>query len=126
MSDPIETFFDGLARRGYEPVLQHTVASIQWELLDGAATDHWWVGIDRGRVKVRRGEAPADTVVKQERQTLVDTILGRRNAMTAFLRGEAGYTGPGESVVVFRRLFPDRAQISPEQARATAATGARR
>ena len=123
MSDPIESFFDGLGGRGYEPLLQHTVGSLQFELLDGKTTEHWWVGIDRGRVKVRRGEAPAETLIKQERQTMVDTILGRRNAMTTFLRGEAGFTGPGEAVVVFRRLFPDRSQVSAAQLSATATTG---
>jgi hypothetical protein len=123
MSDPIESFFDGLGRRGYEPLLQHTVGSIQWQLLDGRTTECWWVGIDRGRVKVRRGEAPAETVVREERQTMVDMILGRRNAMTAFLRGEAGFNGPGEAVVVFRRLFPDRSQVpTATQLPATATT----
>lgn len=126
MSDPIESFFVGLARRGYEPLLQHTVASIQWEFLDGGKTDCWWVGIDRGRVKVRHGEAPAETVARQDRQTMVDIVLGRRNAATAFLRGEAGYTGPGESLVVFRRLFPDRAQVFPDRVRVSAAAGAGR
>ena len=123
MSDPIESFFDGLGRRGYEPLLQHTVGSIQWEFLDGKATERWWVGIDRGRVKVRRGEAPAETLVREDRQTMVDTILGRRNAMTTFLRGEAGYSGPGEAVVVFRRLLPDRAQVAAAEAPAVAAPG---
>ena len=123
MSDPIESFFDGLARRGYEPVLQHTVASIQWELLDGGVTDKWWVGIDRGRVEVQRGEAPADTVVRQERQTMVDTVLGRRNATTVFLRGESGYAGPGEALVVFRRLFPDRSQVPAAGEPASASAG---
>ena len=28
---------------------------------------------------------------------MVDTILGRDNPLTAFLRGEAGYTGDGET-----------------------------
>ena len=121
MSDPIESFFDGLGRRGYEPLLQHTVGSIQWEFLDGTTPERWWVGIDRGRVKVRRGEAPAETLIREERQTMVDVILGRRNAMAAFLRGEAGYTGSGETVVVFRRLFPDRAQSSATQMSAAAA-----
>ena len=123
MSDPIETFFDGLGRRGYEPLLQHTVGSIQFEVLDGGTTDKWWVGIDRGRVKVRRTDAPADTVVRQERQTMVDVILGRRNAMTAFLRGDAGYSGPGETVVVFRRLWPDRSQVPAAREASYAAAG---
>jgi hypothetical protein len=112
MSDPIEEFFDGLGRRGYESLLGHTVGSIQWEILDCGATDRWWVGIDRGRVDVRHGEAPADTVVRQERNTLVDTILGRVNPFTTFLRGQTGYTGIGEPLVVFQRLFPDRAQMA--------------
>jgi hypothetical protein len=123
MSDPIESFFDGLGRRGYEPLLQHTVGSMQWEFLDGAKTECWWVGIDRGKVTVRRGRAPAETVVREERQTMVDTILGRRNAMTTFLRGEAGYSGAGETLVVFRRLFPDANQAYTARVPAAARAG---
>ena len=115
MSDPIEIFFDGLARRGYEPILGHTVSDIQWEILDGEASDHWWVGIDRGKVKVRHGEAPARCLVRQERQTLVDTILGRNNPMSTLLRGQSGFSGEGEALVVFQRLFPDRAQTAQSE-----------
>jgi hypothetical protein len=108
MGDPIEDFFTGLGRRGYEPLLQHTVGSIRFDLLSGDETDHWWVGIDRGQVTVEHEDRAARSVVRQDRHTLVDTIEGRANVLTAFLRGEAGYVGQSEPVVVFQRLFPDR------------------
>jgi hypothetical protein len=90
MGDPIEDFFDGLARRGYEPLLQHTVGSIRFDVLDGEQTDHWWVGVERGRVTVCHEDRAAGSVVRQD------------------LRGEAGHSGESEPLVVFQRLFPDR------------------
>jgi hypothetical protein len=108
MSDPIEDFFEGLGRRGYEPLLQHTAGSIRFDLLDGNETDHWWVGIDRGHVTICHEDRAAKTVSRQDRATMVDTIQGRVNPLTAFLRGDSGYTGEGEPLVIFQRLFPAR------------------
>lgn len=112
MTDPVEEFFDRLAQRGYEPLLQHTAGSIRFDLVDGDDTDHWWVGIDRGRVTVCHEDRAAKSVAQQERTTMVDTILGRVNPTSAFLRGEAGYSGDTEPIVVFQRLFPDRTLAS--------------
>ena len=36
MTDPVEEFFDGLAERGYEPLLQHNSGSIRFDVTDGA------------------------------------------------------------------------------------------
>ena len=117
MRDPVEDFFDGLARRGFEPLLQHTIGSIRFDVLDGDETDHWWVGVDRGRVTVCHEDRAATSVVRQDRSTLVDTIMGRVNPMTVFLRGDAGYSGESEPLVVFQRLFPDRSIAVAEPAR---------
>jgi hypothetical protein len=125
MSDPIEDFFNGLAHRGYEPLLQHTVGSVRYDLISGEGTDHWWVAIDRGKVTVAHEDRVAGSVVRQERQTLVDTIEGRVNPLTAFLRGEAGYTGETEPLVVFQRLFPER-DDPPAQPKAAQPVGAAR
>jgi hypothetical protein len=108
MSDPVEDFFQDLAQRSYEPLLQHITGSIRFDLLDADQVDHWWVGIDRGRLTVCHEDRDAGSVTKEERSTFADVILGRRNAMTTFLRGDAGYAGDGEPLVVFQRLFGER------------------
>lgn len=122
MSDPIEDFFDGLAKRGYEPLLQHVIGSIRFDLVNGDETDHWWVGMDRGKVTVLHEDRVAKSIARQDRATFVDAILGRRNPMTTFLRGDAGYSGEGEPLVIFTRLFPDR---SLAERQATARTAGR-
>jgi hypothetical protein len=118
MSDPIEDFFGGLAKRGYEPLLQHVIGSIRFDLENGDETDHWWVGMDRGKVTVLHEDRVAKSIARQERSTLVDAILGRRNPMTTFLRGDSGYSGEGEPLVIFARLFPDRS-LAERQATAS-------
>jgi hypothetical protein len=108
MSDPVDDFFTGLSKRGYEPLLQHVIGSIRFDLENGDETDHWWVGLDRGKVTVLHEDRVAKSVSRQDRSTLIDAILGRRNPMTTFLQGDAGYSGEGEPLVIFSRLFPDR------------------
>jgi hypothetical protein len=85
--------------------LQHTAGSIRFDLLDGHQTDHWWIGIDRGQLTVCHEDRAAKSVTRQERSTLTDIILGRRNSMTVFLQGDAAYSGETEPLVLFARLF---------------------
>jgi hypothetical protein len=125
MSDPIEDFFDGLAKRGYEPLLQHVIGSIRFDLLNGDETDHWWVGLDRGKVEVLHEDRLAKSIARQDRATFVDAILGRRNPMTTFLQGDAGYSGEGEPLVIFARLFPDGSVAERHSASESAAAKGR-
>ena len=83
MTDPVEEFFDGLAERGYEPLLQHNSGSIRFDVTDGGAVDHWRVTIDQGKVTVGRDDTAADTVVVQDRAVLLDAIQGRQNLVIA-------------------------------------------
>jgi hypothetical protein len=105
MSDPVEDFFQDLAQREYEPLLQHTTGSIRFDLLDDHQIDHWWVGVDRGRLSVYHEDREATSITREDRSTFSDVVLGRRNAMTAFLQGDVGYVGDSETLVVFQRLF---------------------
>src|SRR5215468_10442892 len=88
MTDAVEEFFNGLAERGYEPLLRHSSGSIRFDVTDGGAVDHWRVTIDQGKVMVGRDDAAADTVVTQDRAVLVDAIEGRQNAMIALGLGQ--------------------------------------
>jgi hypothetical protein len=110
MSDPVEDFFTELGRRGYEPLLQHIAGSIRFDVHDGDQVDHWWIGIDQGRITVEHADREAKSVAKEDRATLTDIVLGRRNALTTLLQGNSGYTGDGEPLVVFQRMFPDGAR----------------
>jgi putative sterol carrier protein len=112
MTDPVEEFFNGLAQRGYEPLLQHNSGSIRFDLKDGDAIDHWRVTIDQGKLAVGRDDAAADTVVIQDRATLVDAIQGKQNVMIALGLGQIGVSGDIERLVSFQRLFGKRPEMA--------------
>jgi hypothetical protein len=112
MNDPVEEFFTGLGKRGFEPLLQHISGSIRFDLSDGGVTDHWRVAIDRGKLTVGRGEAAADTVVTQDRSVLADAIVGKQNLLNAMMLGQAGITGDVENLVSFQRLFGNRPEMA--------------
>lgn len=112
MTDVVDRFFEGLAQRGYEPMLQRATGTIRFDLHQEDSTDHWRVAIDQGHVTVRHDDAASDTVVTEERDTLADTILGKKTIMIAIARGEVGFSGDVERFILFQRLFgrePDAA-----------------
>jgi putative sterol carrier protein len=116
MTDSVEEFFNGLAQRGYEPLLQHNSGSIRFDLRDGGVTDHWRVTIDQGKVSVGHEEAAADTVVTQDRSVLADAIAGKQNMMIAIMLGQVDITGDTERLLSFQRLFGQRPEMATTQA----------
>jgi hypothetical protein len=116
MTDPVEEFFNGLAERGYEPLLQHNSGSIRFDVTDGGAIDHWRVTIDQGKVTVGRDDTAADTVAIQDRAVLVDAIQGNQNLVIALWLGQVGVSGNSERLVSFQRLFGNRPEPAAAQA----------
>jgi hypothetical protein len=91
----IGELFDALAQREYVPLLEKTVGSARFEVVDGKQTERWHVTIDKGHIRVSRRNARADTA-------------GRLNAMAAVLRGELVLEGDPRLLVRLQRLFPRR------------------
>jgi hypothetical protein len=116
MTDVVEEFFNGLAQRGYEPALQRVVGAIRFDLHEGDLIDHWRVTIDHGHVTVRHDDAAADTVVAEERETMADAIVGKKNIMIAITRGEVGFTGNLERFSIFQRLFGRQLEAATTEA----------
>src|SRR5262249_59653687 len=54
MPDATEEFFDELARRGHEPLLEKAKGTVRYDLVDGEQTDHWLVTLDQGGVTLSR------------------------------------------------------------------------
>jgi putative sterol carrier protein len=106
MGDATAEFFEELASRGHEPLLEGAVGTLRFEVVDGRRTDHWVVVIDRGDVSVSREYAEADAVLRTDPSTLDAIVTGRMATLVAFLRGLAAVEGDPERVVVFRRMFP--------------------
>ncbi|HEU4657415.1 MAG TPA: SCP2 sterol-binding domain-containing protein [Capillimicrobium sp.] len=106
MGDTTTEFFERVARRGHEPMLDKARGTIRFERVDGARTDQWRVTIDCGDVSVSHGPGDADCVVRADADVLDAVASGEANAFTAILRGEIAFEGDPELLVLFQRLLP--------------------
>ncbi len=105
-ADPTATFFDGVAKRGREPLLQNASGTLRVELRTGRRTEYWHVTIDKGDIAVSNANDEADAVIRCEKALFDEMATGRANMMTAILRGEFETDGDLGLVVSFQRLFP--------------------
>src|SRR5262245_2332461 len=120
MSDPTRQFFEELAQRDHEPLLENTSGTMRFDITNGKKTDHWFVTIDKGDVTVshRSGDADASIVASK---ALFDTLAsGNVSPVAAALRGTLAIEGDWGLLVLFRRLLPGP---STAKRRAPARTG---
>lgn len=106
MADPSAEFFDALAQRGHEPLLEKASGTLRFDLKDGKRTDRWLVTVRKGDVAVSRRSVRADCVLSSDRTVFDEITSGRTNAMAALLRGAIGIEGDVHLLVHFQRLFP--------------------
>lgn len=105
-TDPTGEFFDGLASRGYEPLLRKVTGCVRFDVIVGERTEHWLVSIDTGDIRVSRGDGAADSVLRTGRESFDRLVVGELNLMAAVLRGEVALEGDPRLVVRLQRLFP--------------------
>jgi Alkyl sulfatase C-terminal len=110
MADPTTEFFDGLAARGHEPLLDKATGTLRFDVVDGKRTERWFLIVKKGDLTVSRRNVEADLVVRCERPLFEELITGKANAMAAVLRGAmsiAATSGEAaELLVLFQRLLP--------------------
>lgn len=104
--DATERFFEALATRGREPLLQGASGTLGFDLVDGGAVEHWCVALKKGDVSVSHEKAKADALVRVNRDLFNGIVTGRENAMAAMLRGVLVPEGDLGLVMSFQRLFP--------------------
>ena len=110
MTDPTTQFFEELAQRDHEPLLENTSGTLRFDITNGKKTDHWFVTIEKGDVTVshRGGEADASLVASK---ALFDTLAsGKASPVAAVLRGTLAVEGNMRLVVLLRRLLPPSSQ----------------
>jgi putative sterol carrier protein len=105
MADATAEFFDGLARRGHEPLLAKTTGTMRVELVGGARPERWLIAVDAGDVAVSRRNARADCTIRCDRDLFARVATCEANAMAAVLRGAMTIDGDPSLLVVFQRLF---------------------
>jgi putative sterol carrier protein len=106
MTDATTEFFDGLARRGHEPLLEKATGTMQVELVNGEETERWLLTVDKGDVSVSHRNARADVTLRTDKVSFDEIAGGNVNATAAMLRGELAVEGDWELMVLFQRLFP--------------------
>lgn len=104
--DPTAIFFDELGRRGQEPLLRKVSGRVRFDLVDGAITEQWLVGVDKGELTVATEAGPADTTVRGERSLFEELVGGRKNLTAAVLRGAFEFRGDLELLIAIQRIFP--------------------
>jgi putative sterol carrier protein len=105
-TDPATRFFDDLASRGHEPLLEKATGTLRVDLTNGRRLTRWLVAIERGQVKVSRENRKADCVVRADRAAFERIVSGRENGMAAMLRGSIAVEGNPMLLVLFQRLLP--------------------
>lgn len=121
VTEPIQGFFDELARRGHEPLLRRATGSLRIELEDRTRVERWFVAIDEGDVAVSHRNAKADCVIRTSKEVFAGMVAGRVNAMAATLRGLLSFEGDLNVLVLFQRIFPGPPTAGAEPERTTRA-----
>jgi putative sterol carrier protein len=101
-----DRFFETLAGRKHEPLLEKVSGSVRFDIANGNHTDHWMVTVEKGDLEVTRDDADADSVVRAPRDVFDLLATGQENAFAALLRGQASAEGNLELPVLLQRLLP--------------------
>jgi putative sterol carrier protein len=115
MTDATAEFFQRLAGRGHEPLLEKVKGTIRFDLVDRARTERWLVTLDKGDVSVSRKNVAADCIVRAEKTLFDAMVSGDANGMAALLRGELTFDGDPEFLVLFQRVLPAPAAQRPSR-----------
>ncbi|MCP3785708.1 SCP2 sterol-binding domain-containing protein [Micromonospora sp. A3M-1-15] len=107
MSNPSANFFDGLSRRGHEPLLEEATGTIRFDLRHERGIDRWLLIIDRGDVRVSAdGGGGADCVVHSSRELFDRIVTGGSHIYTAWVRNELTVEGDIRLARLIQRLMP--------------------
>ena len=104
--DATTEFFDGLAGRGYEPLVRKLSGSVRFEIADGKRVERRYVTINKGQISVSGRGSASETVVRADRALFNRLATGELNPVAALLRGELAIDGDRRLLVLVQRLFP--------------------
>jgi putative sterol carrier protein len=107
MADAIQTFFEQLSTRGYEPLLHEISGTYRFDI---GGKGSWGVVVKEGNMKVTREQPKADCVLSGDQEIFTQIIQGKQNPTTAVMQGKLKITGELSLAQMFQRLF----RIRPE------------
>ncbi|MEU0157028.1 SCP2 sterol-binding domain-containing protein [Micromonospora fulviviridis] len=106
MSNPTTSFFQSLARRGHETLLEDATGTIRFDLTHEQGVDRWFVAIERGDIRVSRDGGKADCVFHGSRATFDRILAGQSQMYPSWLRNEITTPGDVRLARLFVRLMP--------------------
>ena len=93
-SDLTAGYFNSCAA-GHEP-FRNVTGSARFDVVAGQRTERWLVTIDKGDMRVSRGERAAGSVLRADKASFDRVVAGELNLMAAVLRGEVAVEGDAE------------------------------
>lgn len=106
MPDSTNEFFNGLGRRGHEPLLSTVSGTVRFDLERDQQTDHWFLNIQKGNIEVSREQREADCVIHAEEACFDGIARGEVKPLTAWLRNEVAVDGRFQFLVLLERILP--------------------
>lgn len=106
MAETTRAFFEELAARGHEPLLEGVTGTLRVDLSKRDGADRWFVRVTKGDVAVSRGKTAAESVVTAKEALFDRIVRGEANAVASFLRGEVQVEGDPSLILALQRLFP--------------------
>ena len=104
-------FFDGLAQRGHEPLLERATGTVRFDLVENGRDERWLVAVDKGDIVVSHRDGTADCTLRASRRLFEGVATGEVNAMAAVMRGAIQVDGDWHLLVLFQRVFPTSANV---------------
>src|SRR6478672_7333830 len=114
MTDVTAEFFDDLAQRGHEPLLRNAGGTMRFDIADGKKTEHWFVAIDKGNLKVSHSRGAADCTLAATKALFDRLASGKASAVAEVLRGTLTIDGDWRLLVLFRRILPGPSTAKPQ------------
>src|SRR5262245_5124746 len=106
MSGATSEFFEGLSKRGHEPLLETTTGTVRVDLTKNGKVERWLLAIDKGHVDVSHRRTKADCTIHASTALFDRIARGEENAFAAALRGDVIIEGDSKLLVRLQRLLP--------------------
>jgi hypothetical protein len=98
----IPELFERLASEGQVQSLRRTSGTYEFNIEDGG---HWFLALDHGTPSVQNQSDHPNCTISCTAADLLEIAAGKRNFVTAYLRGDLSCTGDLPFALNFRRLL---------------------
>jgi len=102
MDDLIQSFFQDLAQRGYEPGLHGVTGTCRFDIAEDGS---WLLSVCDGAMAVSKDIIDADCIVVSSIADFEAIVRGQRNPLTAAMQGRVQISGDPAVGLAMQRIF---------------------